>query len=294
MAVYKRTYKAYRGPLTPAWSRFTVLSRYGLSTLFNSRPFTAYTVLCFLPFLLGLAVIYLLHSAAAQAILGLRMGMPATIVNNDWFLAFLGIEAGMGFILAAWGGPGTITKDFANHSVQLYLSRPISRTEYLFGKMSVLATLLSCTTWIPALILFFVKAELQGHGWLWENLWLAGSIILSGLIWIALISLVSMTVAVWVKWRIAATALMLGIFFLLPAVAAILNAILRTQWGNLLNFTHMITLVWMRLFRERQAELPTAFNAVPLWAAWASLLSVCAACFWLLDRKLRAREVERS
>jgi ABC-2 type transport system permease protein len=293
MAVYKRTYKAYRGALTPAWSRFTVLSRYGLSTLFNSRPFTAYTVLCFLPFLIGLAYIYIVHSSAAQAVLRVGSTMPAT-VNNDWFLGFLGIEAGMGFILAAWGGPGMITKDFANHSVQLYLSRPISRTEYLFGKISVLAALLSCTTWIPALILFFVKAGLQGHGWLWENLWMAGSIVLSCLIWIAMISLISMAVAVWVKWRIAATALMLGIFFLLPAAAAILNAILRTQWGNLINFTHMITLVWMRLFREREAELPTAFNAVPLWAAWASLLSVCAACFWLLDRKLRAREVERS
>ena len=295
MAVYKRTYKAYRGPLTPAWSRFTVLSRYGLSTLFNSRPFTAYTVLCFLPFLIGLAFIYIVHSSAAQAVMGIRMGsaMPG-LINNDWFLGFLGIEAGMGFVLAAWSGPGMITKDFANHSVQLYLSRPISRTEYLFGKISVLAALLSCITWIPALVLFFVKAGLQGHGWLWENLWMAGSIILSSFIWIAMISLISMAVAVWVRWRIAATALMLGIFFLLPAAAAILNAILRTQWGNLINFTHMITLVWMRLFREREAELPTAFNAVPLWAAWASLLSVCAACFWLLDRKLRAREVERS
>jgi ABC-2 type transport system permease protein len=262
--------------------------------LFDSRPFTAYTVLCFIPFLIGLAYIYVVHSSAAQTLLRAgNVAMPAT-VNNDFFLGFLGFEAGMGFILAAWGGPGMITRDFANHSVQLYLSRPISRTEYLFGKISVLAALLSCTTWIPALLLFFVKAELQGHGWLWENLWMAGSIVLSGLIWIAMISLISMSVAVWVKWRIAATALMLGIFFLLPAVAAIVNAILRTQWGNLINFTHMITLVWMRLFRERQAELPTAFNAVPLWAAWASLLSVCAACFWLLDRKLRAREVERS
>jgi ABC-2 type transport system permease protein len=295
MAVYKRTYKAYSGALTPAWSRFTVLSRYGLSTLFDSRPFTAYTVLCFLPFLVGLAYIYFFHSAAAQAILGVRMGSDTPgQINNDWFLGFLGIEAGMGFVLAAWGGPGMITKDFANHSVQLYLSRPISRTEYLFGKVSVLAALLSVTTWIPALLLFFVQAELQGHGWLWDNLWMAGSILLSCLIWIAMISLISMAVAVWVKWRIAATALMLGIFFLLPAVAGILNAILRTQWGNVINFTHMITLVWMRLFREKTSELPTAFNAVPLWAAWASLLSVCAACFWLLDRKLRAREVERS
>ena len=211
MAVYKRTYKAYSGPLTPAWSRFTVLSRYGLSTLFNSRPFTAYTVLCFLPFLIGLAYIYIVHSAAAQAVLGVGKTIPAT-VNNDWFLGFIGIEAGMGFILAAWAGPGMITKDFANHSVQLYLSRPLSRTEYLIGKISVLAALLSCTTWIPALILFFVKAELQGHGWLSENLWMAGSIVLSCLIWIAMISLISMAVAVWVKWRIAATALMLGGF----------------------------------------------------------------------------------
>jgi ABC-2 type transport system permease protein len=294
MAVYKRTYKAYRGPLTPAWSRFTVLSRYGLSTLFNSRPFTAYTVLCFLPFLVGLAYIYIVHSTAAQAVLGIGKTMPGT-VNNVWFLTFLGIEVAMGFVLAAWGGPGMITRDFANHSVQLYLSRPISRTEYLFGKISVLAALLSATTWIPALVLFFVKAELQGHGWLWENLWMAGAILVACLIWIAVISLVSMAVAVWVKWRIAATALMLGIFFLLPALGAVLDAILRTQWGSLINITHMMSIVWAHLFRLKAIERHSSgFDVVPLWAAWASLLSMCAACFWLLDRKLRAREVERS
>src|SRR4029077_338744 len=295
MAVYKRTYKAYHGPLTPAWSRFTVLSRYGLSTLFNSRPFTAYTVLCFIPFLIGLAYIYFVHSTTAQLVLNARMGNGPGTVNNDWFLGFIGIEAAMGFILVAWGGPGMITKDFANHSVQLYLSRPISRTEYLFGKISVLATLLSCTTWIPALMLFFVKAELQGHGWLWENLWLAGSILISCLIWIAMISLVSMAVAVWVKWRIAATALMLGIFFLLPALGAVLDAILRTQWVSLVNFTHVISIVLAHLFRLKVLERPASgFDTVPLWAAWASLLSLCVFCFWLLDRKLQAREVERA
>jgi ABC-2 type transport system permease protein len=294
MAVYKRTYKAYHGQLTPAWSRFTVLTRYGLSTLFSSRPFTAYTVLCFLPFLVGLAYIYIVHSAAAQAVLGVGKTIPGT-VNNVWFLSFLGFEAGMGFILAAWGGPGMITKDFANHSVQLYLSRPISRTDYLLGKVSVLAALLSCTTWIPALLLFFVKAELQGHGWLWENLWMAGSILVGCLIWIAMISLVSMAVAVWVKWRIAATALMLGIFFLLPALGQVLDLILRTRWGSLINITHMMSIVWAHLFRLKAIERHSSgFDVVPLWAAWASLLSFCAGCFWLLDRKLRAREVERS
>src|SRR5215813_13565863 len=188
MAVYKRTYKAYQGPLTPAWSRFSVLSRYGLANLFDSRPFTAYTVLCFIPFLVGLIYVYIVHSTTIQAMLGVRSNdtLPATI-NNVWFVGFLGWEVFMGFILAAWVGPGMITRDFANHSVQLYLCRPISRAEYLLGKVSVLAALLSCITWIPALVLFFIKAELQGHGWLWENLWMAGSIILSCLLWIAVV-----------------------------------------------------------------------------------------------------------
>jgi hypothetical protein len=110
-----------------------------------------------------------------------------------------------------------------------------------------------------------------------------------------MISLVSMAVAVWVKWRIAATALMLGIFFLLPALGAILDAILRTQWGSLINFTHMISIVWAHLFRLKVLERHSSgFDTVPLWAAWASLLSLCAFCFWLLDRKLQAREVERA
>jgi ABC-2 type transport system permease protein len=291
MAVYKRTYKAYAGALTPAWSRFTVLSRYGLSTLFDSRPFTAYTILCFIPFLFGLCFIYIVNNPTAQAIL--KVGSDHITIDNVDALGFLGVETVMGFILAVWGGPGLITKDFANHSVQLYLSRPLSRAEYVFGKASVLASLLSCTTWIPALILFFVQADLQGHGWIWKNLWMAGSIFLSCVLWIAVVSLISMAVAVWVKWRIAATALMLGVFILLPGLGQVMNKILQTEWGYLLDFRYIITVIWAHLFRltamNRHGE---DLDAIPLWSAWASLLSVCVFCFWLLDRKLRAREVE--
>jgi ABC-2 type transport system permease protein len=291
MAVYKRTYKAYSGALTPAWSRFTVLSRYGLSTLFDSRPFTAYTILCFMPFLFGLCFVYVMNNPTAQAIL--KVGSDRITIDNVWFLRFLNFEAPMAFILALWGGPGMITKDFANHSVQLYLSRPISRTEYLLGKVSVLGALLSCTTWIPALILFFVHAQLQGNGWLWQNFWIAGSITLACILWIAVISLFSMAVSVWVKWRIAASALMLAVFFMLPILGFALNAILRTQWGFLLNLPYVTTVIWAHLFRLTASSRHIGdWDAIPLWSAWVVLLAVCAFCFWLLDRKLRAREVE--
>src|SRR5262245_53863946 len=114
MAVYKRTYKAYSGPLTPSWSRFTVLSRYGFATLFQSRPFTAYTVICMIPFLFGLSFIYVVNSASVRALLNMRGG-PTINIDNAWFMGFLGFEAFMTFILTAWGAPGMISKDFANH-----------------------------------------------------------------------------------------------------------------------------------------------------------------------------------
>lgn len=296
MAVYKRTYKAYNGTLTPAWSRFTVLSRYGLRNLFASRPFTAFTVLCFVPFVGWLIATYVVHSTTAQLVFGIRIG-NGSVVNNLWFLSFLFAEAWMGFILAAWGGPGMITQDFANHSVQLYLSRPLSRVEYLFGKASVLFILLSCVSWVPALILFFVQGGLEGHGWIWNNLWLARAIFLSCFIGIALVSLLSMAIAVWVKWRIAATALMFAVFFLFPALGAVISVILRTRWGHMLNFPVMIMIIWGDLFRiapNGPGGMGQGFYVVPVWAAWASALSVCAICFWLLNTKLKAREVERS
>lgn len=294
MAVYKRTYKAYSGPLTPPWSRFLVLTRYGLSRLFDSRPFTSYTVVCFLPFLAGLVFIYFVHSSTAQMLLGVRFG-TTPVVDQNWFRAFLSMEAWLGFLLTAWAAPGMITKDFANNSIQLYLSRPLSRGEYLAGKISVLALLLSCTTWIPALILFGVQAELQGHGWGWQNLWMAGSIVVACLLWIALISLLSMAIAVWVRWRIAATGLMIAIFFFLPAFGEAIDLIVRTHWGRLLNFPYSIMMVWSRLFRLSERQLHRGgFDVLPLWSAWASLLVVCAFCLWLLHHRLKAREVERT
>ena len=41
MAVYKRSYRGYAGPLTPTWSRFAILPRYAYRDLFQSKIMTA-------------------------------------------------------------------------------------------------------------------------------------------------------------------------------------------------------------------------------------------------------------
>jgi hypothetical protein len=100
-----------------------------------------------------------------------------------------------------------------------------------------------------------------------------------------------------VRWRIAATALMMAIFFVLPGFGVVVNAILRTRWGSLLNLSYLITNVWWHLFRIPVTDGPTdrltRLGQVPLWAAWTTLLAVCALCVWVLNRKLKAREAVR-
>jgi hypothetical protein len=119
--------------------------------------------------------------------------------------------------------------------------------------------------------------------------------VVAALLGIALVSLLSLALAVWVRWRIAATGLMIGTFFLLPGFGQIFDVILRTHWGRLISLPYVMMVVWANLFRIPQDQLHRArLDLVPLWSAWASLLSVCGICIWLLHRRLKAREVERS
>lgn len=293
MAVYKRRYKVYQGGLTPAWSRFVVLTRYSLSSLFSSRLFTGYFVLCFIPLLVGIAYIYLAHSQIAQTILGMQVN-DSWGITNVWFAIMLQVQTALGFILVAWAAPGMITRDFANQALQLYFSRPLSRTEYIIGKMAVLGLLLSCTTWIPGLLLFGLQAGLAGNGWGWENLYLAGAIFVSSWLWIAVMSLLALALSVYVRWRIAATGLIIGIMFVLPGFGEAINFTLQTNWGRLLNISYTLRVVWSHLFRIQPRVLGGIFrNEVPVWSAWAAIIATCVISVMLLNRRLKAREVVR-
>ena len=127
-----------------------------------------------------------------------------------------------------------------------------------------------------------------------EILWLAFAIVVSGLMWIALIALLAMALSVLVKWRIAATALLLAVFFFLPGFGLVVEVILRTRWGTLLNLSYVITRIWAQLFRVSAPEhFSGRFGIIPVWSAWVTVLTVCFLCLWLLHSKLKAREVER-
>ena len=295
MAVYKRSYKPYEGSTTSDRRRFLVLTRYGFSGLFDSRIFTGAFVLSFVPFLLAVAMVYFAHSTSLRALLQMRGPGPDTgQINNYFFLAFLAAHSWISFLLITWQGPQLIAADLANNALPLILGRPISRTEYVLGKFLVIATLLSIITWIPMLILFFLQAGLEGNGWLWSHLWLGGAILLASWMWIAIVGLVALAASAWLKWRVAASAMMLAFFFVGPGFGAAINATLGTNWGHIFDILYAVKLIWVGLFRVPLSTAQTLdMLGIPLWAAWCTILGTCGLSLLLLNRRLKAREVVR-
>ena len=289
MAVHKRSYHGYSGPITPAWPRFLILYRQGARGLFRSRFLTIFLVACFFPPLILTLLAYLNHNTTLLLFLRQRKGTIFT-VDGQFFLIFLQIQGAFAYVLTAFLGPGLVAPDLANGALPLYLCRPFSRAEYILGKMSVLFVALSEITWIPGLILFGVEASLDGGQWLRDNLWMAGSIVLGSVAWILILSLIALAMSAWVRWRLAAGALILGVFFVTAGMHFAIKVILRSDYGALVDPAALIVMVYKDLLRVAIDAGATQIGP-SIEDAWMALAALCAMCLALLARKVRAVEI---
>jgi ABC-2 type transport system permease protein len=204
-----------------------------------------------------------------------------------FFFRFMTVQGVLAFLMTAFAGPGLISPDLANGALPLYFCRPFSRAEYVLGKSAVLGILLSEITWIPGVILFLIQSSFAGARWAWDNLWIAGSLVLASLIWIAILSMLAMALSAWVKWRIVAGALLLALMFFGAGFAQAVNVVLRVDAGHFFDVGYLVASVWMGLFKVDSAP------AISAGQAWIALLVYSFACLWLLMRKVRAYEVVR-
>jgi ABC-2 type transport system permease protein len=284
VAVYERIWRRYQGRLTPIGRRWTVVTRYALAEAFSSRVFTAFYVLCLLPTLVGIFLVYLSHNAGLLENIGLTREFMGGL-TDFFFQVLFSWQALPAFFVAVIVAPSLIAADLANNALPLYLSRPIDRRDYVVGKLAVLAILLSPITWMGGLLIFVLQSHLEGGGW-WRVNWRIGAAYLIGhLTWIVVISLLSVAISAWVRFKPAARGALLGIIFILAGFAQAVNAVTGTSVGDLVHLVRAIVNVVLWIFgRPLRSDLPIS-------ASWLTLAATCALSLWLLHRKLRAHEV---
>jgi ABC-type transport system involved in multi-copper enzyme maturation permease subunit len=306
MAVYEQTYKRYAGVLTPEWSRFLIIPRHAYRAVFNSKLFTAFFVVCFVPLLVEAIMIYLHHNVNALAIFqtNVKELLP---IDAYFFQTFVHIQGYFGFFVALLVGPPLVSRDLRNNALPLYLCRPFTRTEYVLGKMSVILILLSSITWVPQLLLFLFQSYLEGFTWFRTNLWMASAIVIGGLVWALLLALLSQTISALVKWRVVASGALLAVFFIPSIFAEFINVVFLTRWGDIISLVGVMKNITAGLFGTFDRVVGTVeitdFNDTivrqiqvlepPLWCSWTMLFLICAICLAVLSWRVKAYEVVR-
>jgi len=293
MAVYKRRYNSYTGSLTAGWSRFFVLTKYAFADLFKSRFFVILLVLCIVPCLFFAGYIFIANNKTLQLLMQLG-NADFFKVENQYFAFIMIVQTQAAFLLNCWVGPVLIAGDLTNGALPLFLSRPFSRADYVLGKLAVLGLLLSAVTWVPCVLLFSLQSGLAMDGWIWSHFWMIVPIFFCSVIWILMLSLLSLAVSAWVKLRIVATGVIFITFFVPAGLGEMFNSIMGTYWGRLLNFSYMFRLILAKGFREPRGFVGTiGWQEIPLLAAWGVLISVCVLSLVILNARLRARETVR-
>jgi ABC-2 type transport system permease protein len=168
------------------------------------------------------------------------------------------------------------------------LSRPLTRLEYVFGKALVLIALLSSITWIPGLLLYLLNSAIAEDGWGISHFRIAGALVTGGLAWIVVITLLVLSLSTWIRWHLAASSTLFGIYFVSAGFGEAVTVVLRVTWGRVFSFGHEFEVLWAALFGT-----PLQDRGVTPLAAGLALSTLCAFSIIVIHRQLRAREVVR-
>ncbi len=288
MAVYDHGYRGYGGALMPARSRFLVISRYGLRDVFASRLFLAFFAFCFAWPLVLLVAMYLRYNAEALALINVSASDLLDFVQvNTWFFQnlFLRSQLYLAFVVVLVVGPSLVSADLRNRAMPLYLSRPLTRTDYVLGKLVVLGVLVSAITWVPGLLLFAIQAALGGGEWLAEHWRIAPSLVVVSTVWMLCMSLPMLAIAAWVKWKPWARIVFLGAILSGTAFGEFYKQFYDSWLGSMVVAFDVTAALSSSVFgTEGSVQMPGA-------AAWLAAVGLVALSAALLYRRVRAFEV---
>ena len=299
MAVYKRHYTTWSGQLVDDTHRFLVMPRFALKTIFDSRFLLGFFVLCAIPWLFAMAMMYVYYNPLVRTLVGVT-GDPPFEIDGRFYIILVRVQAVLSGILCAWIGPSLVAPDLTNGALPLYLSRPITRVWYVAGKFSVIFLMMSSVTWMPDLLLWCIQSSLAGAGWASSNINIARGIFFGFLTWIGVLGFMALALSAWVKWRLVATGLFVGIPLVASGFGEMINGIMRTYWGGLLNIWYLFDVVWYALFDvpivrrlSRNMLGESLRRDIPTGIAWLALVLICVGCVWMLRKRILAREVVR-
>lgn len=162
-------------------------------------------------------------SIAALVLVVINTQLPLQVID------YIGIASTFTYaatVFVAVVAPELVSVDLRSNLLQLYLSRPLRRSNYALTKLAALATATFLLFAIPMLILFIGMAFStdDGIGGVFSELGDLVVGLLSALIHAALLSAFALPIASLSGRRVFATGMIIGVFLLMAPVSAAIRA----------------------------------------------------------------------
>ncbi len=172
MPIHRERYRRRESGVDLRGAAWAVIAANGLRSLARKRAFLFLMILAWIPVIVRGVQIW-----AAANVPGMsQIGMLA--VTPQMFRDFLNQQEPLVFFITVYAGSGLIADDIRANALQLYLSRPITRTQYIAGKAAILMAALAAVTFVPAMLLLLLVPAFAGSlTFLSQNLLLIPSIL---------------------------------------------------------------------------------------------------------------------
>ena len=281
MEIRQKGYQRWPGELTPARFHWLPIARAGIRAVWKKKYAKLVLSLCASSFLVFLAAVYASTKPELKILSELVRMLKSdaelfkTFYSNG-FLTFMLI------ILSVFSGADLVAADLKFKAFPLYFARPLTRLDYLAGKLAVILFYLLAFTLLPGVLLLLFKMLFSG------SLAVAPRVLLALLAFpllesacLAALTLALSSLSANVKF------VQIGIFLVYifsNNLALILKAIFRSDNAMLVSLPGNVQQLGSFLF-----GLPPQYR-FPAWLSLLLPLAITALSLWLLAWRVRRAE----
>jgi ABC-2 type transport system permease protein len=204
----------------------------------------------------------------------------------ETFREFLGQQGVFVFFVTIYIGAGLIANDRRANALQVYLSKPLTRAEYVAGKFAILFLFLVSVTWVPAILLLLIQVMFAGSfAFVRDNIFLLPAITLYALLQVLVSAMTMLALSSMSKSSRFVGIMFAGLIFFTAAFFQALRGITTSSSWAWLSPTDTLEQLGAFIFR-----VDPPYTLSPLVAV-ITVVVLIAGSAWILERRVRGVEV---
>ena len=277
MPIHDQSYRRYTGVREAPGTAWLVIAVTGIRTALSKKLFLGVMLFAWAQFLVRAVIFYMSANFPNLDILA-----PSV----ETFRQFFDMQELFVLIVTVYVGSGLIANDRRSNALQIYLSKPLTRVEYVAGKIGILLFFLLMVTLLPAMALLFVQMMFSASfTFVREHLFLIPAITLYALVEVLLASFTMLALSSLSTSARFTAILYFGAIVFTGALFTILRGITRSS-----------ALAWLSFRANLEQIGDVIFRLQPRFdSPWLLSVLVVAALIGLsvfvLERRVRGVEV---